>query len=482
MPYVPLAGFAPDLDPTAPGILTDCDGWIPSPRGMHTGYTASDAGFTALAATCVSFTVARLADGTNKVYAATATNIYQRDSELWTARTSASVTSYVSTDHWAWAVMGNLTFASSLYTNVQYASAAAFVTAGDAPKARTLATQLGFLLAGNIDDGASKPDYVAWSALNNPQSWAASIATLAGSIQLTDTPGAITGMRAFGQDVIVFKSRSTYLLVFQGAPDLWTRRVVATDVGAVAHEAVIDVNTALLFLGYDDLWMMGFDLVPRPIGVGMREWFFADLDRANITKVQGLFDRDRNLCYWFYPQSGGSGNLTKYICYNLDVQKWGAGSLTITCAAETLSTSTSYDSFGSGSTWDTLPDIPYDSSSFFASLPYPAVFGTDKKMKYLAGASTSATFSTGRVGDEHGVSLLQRLAPRWAIQPTSASLTPRYAMTAGGTLSSGTARDMDSRKRFDLLQAARWHAADFSVVGNAEVSGINWTVSGAGEE
>ena len=50
--FVPLAGFVPDADPTTPGILTACDGWVPSPKGMRAANTAFDAGKDALAAAC----------------------------------------------------------------------------------------------------------------------------------------------------------------------------------------------------------------------------------------------------------------------------------------------------------------------------------------------------------------------------------------------------------------------------------------------
>jgi hypothetical protein len=451
---------------------------------MHTHYTAQDADFDALAAACKGLYVSRLNDGTTKTYAGTATKLYELSSGTWTDRSLGAGT-YTSTTVWRWATWGNVTYAVSPYTKLQKATTGAFATVTtsgtDGPKAAVLCTSLGFLIAANYDDGTAYQDGVFWSALNAPDDWRPDVATQCGYTQLRDTPGPITAMRTLNEQIVIYKARSMFVGTYQGPPVLWGFRLVSPDIGAVSQEAVVDVAYAHFWIGYNDIWQ--FDsTVPTPIGGGIREWFFARVDRTQLDKIQGLFDRDRNLIYWFYPTAADAGALTKYIVFNLTTRKWGAGTLSIEFAAEVLTTGDTYDSFSSGTTWDSVPELAYDSGTFSASLPYPAVMNTSHKLCYLAGVAGTSTFTTGRMGEEDAVSLLRRISPRWLSGPTTGSLTNKYAMAAGATLTADTARTMTTGKRFDMLRAARWHAATLTTTGDAELVGFSIDAQPAGTE
>ena len=92
MAFVPLAGFVPDADPTTPGILLECNGWVPTPKGMKAAPSPNDAGYAALGAACFGFYFSRLTDGTAKCYAGTAANLYELGSGTWTDRTGTALT------------------------------------------------------------------------------------------------------------------------------------------------------------------------------------------------------------------------------------------------------------------------------------------------------------------------------------------------------------------------------------------------------
>ena len=115
--FVPLAGFVPDADPTTPGILLQCDGWIPNSRGMRTAYTLTDAGYDALPAACTGYYFSRLNDGTAKCYAGTAAGLYELSGVNWTDRDGGAT--YVSGINWRFATLGNVTYASLGNVNLQ---------------------------------------------------------------------------------------------------------------------------------------------------------------------------------------------------------------------------------------------------------------------------------------------------------------------------------------------------------------------------
>lgn len=51
---IPFQAFAPDLDPTTPGIITDATNMVPTLRGYAGGPSGIDVGMSALAAAALS--------------------------------------------------------------------------------------------------------------------------------------------------------------------------------------------------------------------------------------------------------------------------------------------------------------------------------------------------------------------------------------------------------------------------------------------
>jgi len=485
MPYVPIVGFAPDADPTTPGVLTECDGWIPSPRGLHTGYTASDAGAEALASACKGLYISRRNDNTTALFAATATRLYALSSGTWDDRSPGA---YSSATAWRFATQGNITLAASLTNKLQAASGDgdfALVTNGgtDAPKASVICTSLGFVMLGNYDDGTAYVDGWFCSALQNYLDWAPAVSTQCANGRLLDTPGPITAMRTLNETVIAFKERAVYQGTYQGPPVIWSWRLLSSDVGATGQEAVVDLYYALAWLGYDGIWLMGGDGVPQRIDGGIREWLFGRIDYTYLSAVKGLYDRQRQLVYWWYPtRDEGSGALEHYVCYNLQTKRWGAGSVTIEWAAETLSTSETYATYFDGfSTWDSIPDTTYDFAGWFGSVPYTSVVNSSHKLAYLGGAASTSTARLNRFGDEAGITFMRRVAPRWTRVPTAATLACGYVADTGDAMTDDTPVTMASN-RFDLHRSARWHDFELSTTGDAEFSGLTLDYRVAGRE
>jgi hypothetical protein len=175
MAFVPLAGFVPDADPTTPGILVECDGWLPSPKGMRSAYGATDAGYAALNAACTGFYFSRLTDGTSKCYAGTSTALWELTSGTWTDRTRTA-SAYAATTHWRFITGGLITYASNIYNKIQSATSGVFADIAAAPKAALLAGAYGFLIAGNYDTGSGVPDGLFWSAQYDPTNWTPDVA------------------------------------------------------------------------------------------------------------------------------------------------------------------------------------------------------------------------------------------------------------------------------------------------------------------
>ena len=485
MAAVQIAGFVPDADPTTPGVWTACDGWIPTTKGMRSAYEPVSVGYAAMAAECKGATIARLVDGSTRVIAGTATKLYDIQSGVWTDITRATGGDYNgSTVRWRFAQVGNVTVAVNKLDLPQSSNTSgAFANVSGMPKARYIASSSStsgeFLMLGATNDSslgisggpnADDENRVWWSGIGNYTTWAPSLSTQAGTLQLVDTPGPLTGLKPLGDYVIAYKERATYVLTYNGATVLWGARNVSNEVGALSNEAVVNTGTAHYFIGVDSIYKFAGD-VPQDIGNGIKEWFFSDLDSSDPSKVQGLYDRYRDMVYWFYPSQSGNGAVDHWIALHVSSGRWGAGSTTIECCLEAIGASITYDTFGAGLTYDTLPDVVYDSDYWSEGRSYPAIFTTSHVMSSLSGGSTTNSFTTGWMGDEVAYSFVRRMTPRWQVLPTSATCVHSHCSILGDAVLSNAASTM-SEGRFDLRQSSRWHRFAIEATGTAELSAL----------
>jgi len=68
---IELQGFAPDLDPATPGVITDCDLIVPSTQGFTAANSRVDVGLAALDSACKGAYVGTLLDGSKRIVAGT---------------------------------------------------------------------------------------------------------------------------------------------------------------------------------------------------------------------------------------------------------------------------------------------------------------------------------------------------------------------------------------------------------------------------
>ena len=482
--FVPLKGFLPDLDPTIPGIILECNGFLPSKMGLRSAFSAANYGYDALAAACKGFTVARKTDGTTRVIAGTESKLYEISGTSWVDRTRASGGDYTtSTGKWRFGQFGNITYAVNKLDTPQYSSSGAFADHPEMPKCAIVETANQFVLIGNTNDATYGDQTDRWwcSAIGDPDDFTTSVATQCVTARLTDVPGAITAIRGLDEQVAFFKQRGLYVATYQGPPTVWGFRLVSQDVGTFCQESAVKVGSVIYFMGYEDFYL--FDgTVPRPIGDGIREWFFNEqLSRDVADKTWGFFDRYNMIIYWFYASVDGSGTVDKWIAYRPTTGTWGAGTLTVEAAGEFLTASPTYDSFGLGLTYDTLPDVVYDSSYWGTTAPAPAVFTSSHILSTLDGASGTGTLKTGWVGDDQDYSTVRRVIPRWKDEPTSATLVHTYVTSLGGTEASNSSTSMEEG-RFDVMQSGRWHQDEVTTVGTCDLGGFAYDTSGSGQE
>ena len=491
---IPLTGFAPDLDPATPGVISDCSNLIPTPRGFageHTPVVTSNA----LASTCYGMATLLRQDGNLREIAGTSTRLYELSGVTWTDVSKAGGYSAVN-GRWRFTQFGNVSIATNGADSIQgsTSSSVAFAPLAkglvNAPSAQIVETVAGFVMAFNTNDAPGSPIYGyspdRWwcSALYDQTDWTPSVTTQCATGRFIDAPGPITAAKRLGDNMVVYKDRSMFIGTYQGPPIIWGWQQVSSEVGAVSPDSIVNIGTAHIFFGADHFWM--FD-GSRPVDIGtpIREWFLANSSSTGRSLMQASYDRKSNLVRFYYTSSGGTlGTLDRCLVYHVPTNRWGRADMTIEAVSECIIPGVTFDQFGTfngGSwTWDTLPNISYDSDTFASQFGIQGVVDTSHRLNSMTGTPLRSTILTGAYGDDDIYSSLKRVRCRFTIQPASASIITSCAADSATPYSTTTHTASLNGSKFDILQQGKWHRAQFTFNGPFEISAVEFQLQRRG--
>ena len=478
---IPIAGFAPDADPTTPGVLTDCTNLIPNLIGMQGGPSAvTPSGVPALAAACQGAAVVTKLDGTRRMFAGAQAAIYELSGGSWVDRSRGGGYTGGAESLWSIAQFGDATLMANRADTIQRSTSGAFADIATAPKAEIVFSVGAFVMALNVNDGADKVDGWHCCAAYDDTSWTPSVTTQATSGRLVATPGALTAGGRLGEYAVAYKARSMYLGQYVGAPVVWDWTLIpGGNAGCVGKNAWCDIGGVHFFVGDYNFWL--FDGTrPVPIADGiLRTWFSANCSQSYKYKIICQFDKVTNTVWVFYPSTNAS-TLDSALVYHVLSKKWGRADRSIQTSLEYVSATVTIDGLTAYSaTIDGLPSTPFDSQFWLSGGRAMSVFNTSHQLQSLTGDSTSSELVTGDVGDDDAVLLLQQIRLRFAVAPTAATVQTWHKMQSGASFSLGPSGTMNDGK-FDCLKSARWHRAQIGFTGPGTVTGMNAKYKPAG--
>ena len=219
------------------------------------------------------------------------------------------------------------------------------------------------------------------------------------SSDLMDSPGDIRALRRLGNDVVAYKERSMYIGRYVGAPMVWTWIQIPGEIGTPSAESVVNIGTSHIFVGFEDIYLFDGSR-PQPIGQKIKQWFFRSVNPSYRHKIVGSHDRARSLVRFHYPSLASTGDLDACLVYHYPTGRWGTEDMAIEAAVEYTSAGVTYDSLGTTySTWDSLPDIAYDSPFWTAESLVPAVVDANHNLMQLTGVASTASITTGDRGE-----------------------------------------------------------------------------------
>ena len=477
---VRFAGFAPDVDQTTKGIFTDCDQIIPTVKGFKSAPAPVSTALAAAAGAVTGAALIKKLDNSIRLFLGSSAKIEEATSV--TALTDRSAAGgYTGTNTWRFAQFGDVTMATNKAQLIQSSTTGAFATVAGSPQAAGLETVGQFVFAFDTIDGTygTRPDGWWCSALSDYTSWTPSIATQATVGRLTSAPGPITAAKRIGDGLVLYKERAMYLGSYIGPPAIWSFQELPGPVGCSSHEAVVSIGTAHYFPGYDDFYV--FDGARAvSLNAPVKNWFYADASKANLSSIKGLLDIEKSLIYWYYPQEG-STSITRGIVYNYKTNQWALAHRTIETVVYHDAAGITYDDLGGlYSTYADLPNIPYD-SFYQAGRPTPAIVNTSHVVQTLTGVTNTSYITTGDYGDESVFVTPRRVRPRFAQSPTSSTLVNYYREELGDSLTTDYTTTLTDGK-YDFMRSSKWHRFRFNMVGNHEIYGFDVDTVEDGDE
>jgi hypothetical protein len=487
--YVPIVGFAPDADPTTEGIFTDCDLIIPTLRGVKALPGDAAAGVPAAPSAVASMYAYKLTDGTNRIIGGTEggasiqSKLYDVTTSDWTDR-SAGGGDYTATAaaRWTFADYGDSLYAAQKGAQIQKSTGGAFAAVTGAPYASIIVPVLDFIVAFNMDDTdvdatyGDDPNRWRCTAAGNTDDWTINIATQATTGLLADTPGAITAAAAIGSNLVAFKPTALYLGQYVGAPAVWGwQRVPGDGLGAFSHYSVANVEgVGVLFPGRDNFYVFDGSRA-TPIGTNrVAEFFYSDLDYEYNNRIISFHDRKDWNVYWWYPSTTSAGVLDRFLVYNYRADKWGFGRKTVKFAFEFLEPGLTYNELGTNySTWDDLPNAPWDTAFASAGTYKPAVVGTDNTVYKLEGVGNNSYYTTNQYGVDGNPLVVTRIRPRFKTAATTGAQVHTYTDQLGTAETTSNASTTMVAGSFDHVWEARWHRVKHSYTGSMEIMGLD---------
>lgn len=490
---IPVIGYAPDIDPRTPGVITSCAAFIPSLKGMKAAPAAQNISLPALAAACQGAAVLRKLDDTTRFIAGTGTALYEASASSWTDRTRASGGAYgLGTDvTWTFAQFGDVSIAAAKSDLLQASTSGAFADVAEAPRASIVETFDQYVLLCDVFDqgaqfdSADRPNGWWICARGDYTDWTPSITTQCATGTLTSSPGKIRAARRFGNSVVMYKERSMYVMTYVGGAGIVDIQEIPGNVGAQSQGSVVFVGSPEeprhIFMGFEDFY--SFDgSRPVPIGSPLKETVFGELNKKYSYAIRALHDPINSRIFFYYP-TADSPNPDKCVVYNYKTGRWGRDDRTIEAVAEFITTGVTWDDLGTlYATWHDLPNVSWDSSFWTSGFPVPAIFNTSHRIQTLDGTPATSSFTTGDIGSDEFVTYVDEVFPLYLTRPTTGTLTNFYKTYLGDSYTTDASTTMSATHggTFHFRRTANWHKFTFEYTGAAEIPAVRISAQFAG--
>ena len=471
--------FAPDVDPTVPGILLDMTNMVPTAKGYRSYPRLTKYTINALPAECVGAygttiggQLVILAGISNKLYFLNNTTSFA-DSLLTPTATSG---------RWRFdEYAGVIVAVNGVNTPYTYNGTTFGNLAGSPPVASIVqATKYSlFLILANSSD---------WISTLNSTVWTPSIATETVTGTIRSGSGNITAAHRIRGGIAIYKKKTLTFGQFSGPPFFWNfGNGISDEIGTYGQECVANIGDIHYFPGPDDFYSFdGYSLQRLPNN--LKEWFFDNLNQSVADHIVARWDQKRSLIFWHFPsvRANPSTALDSWICFNVRTGKW---------AADTSATRIDFPLFSTIETGQLTYSVLTTLYPTYAAMNFDygdlqsrtneqasAIRNDDHALHIYNGNPGEASLTTHDFGDRDNMFQITGVRPHYEIYPDSATLQPLSQLKKSGTAPvAGTARAISDDWEFNFINTARMQRLKHVSQGECEMTGLEAAIGYGGD-
>lgn len=413
MPGFPA--WRPDAPSIATGFARDVEGVLPI-AGAWGPWPSLEAIGQALGAACRGAYIARGAGGAARIFAGTATKLYEwaGAGSAWTEVTrgiSTSVDNYAlgTDDTWSFDQFGNELIAVNGVDEPQQftlASDTEFADLGGSPPAGAKFVRVvgdhvwmaNFTAAlgpsGIVPNGGSQ---IVWSGFRDPDFF--TLGQKSCSFATFPSGGAVQGMTTQLAGIVLLERQvwryvKDPIKIFDFAPILEGQ-------GTSAPHSLIQHEDTALYYGTDGFTKVNAGGVAQIGTEWLDNWALENFNQTRLKQIIGALDPVRMRAFWIYPNASNTASYLHngIVCYDMmnPERPWSKAAI----EAEYI--------FGGGTPGVTLADLDtlytdlagweaagltVGSDSFLGGAPRLAAFDGDHKLSFFTGVGVGATMQT----------------------------------------------------------------------------------------
>lgn len=465
--HVEWLGFAPDADPTAPGVITSCSMLVPNDRGMiaypRPTFTSSQTGAPSATVETLGFI-----EGMNSYFfAGSGTRIYQINDQLsgngWKDVTPTTTYTAINEGVWTFDSFGQ--YALAAYGDTKFLNTATvpllasfggdntFVPVSGAPMASVLAVASGFVMLMNYNDASAQyPDGWWCSARYDHTSWTLTPGASTKG-RLVDSQGPITAAIEFDNAIYAFKRNSFYRGSYvDGSLTVWEWDKLPFKVGCRTQKMVCRDDSRIYFVTEDDIYSFdGANLAPLMSGK-VKRWFqgaFALALQYYLNRVQLKYDAATSSVVLMFQHS--VGNMIMLV-YHVPTARFGFGDSIYDAVVVGKPITLGPAMYGIRSADHKAYRITGD-FNYVTGQPYP-------------------TLVTGDWGDDREAVEETEVRLRLLTAPAISRGSIQTRETLDASLGAATTVNRSADGKYELRRNARWARYSFEFDGHVETTGF----------
>lgn len=386
----------PPFEPDRSQYALDASTWIVNAIPVRDGWGPLPAvvPFTqALPAACKGACFARTASGSFRIFAGTATGLYELNQTdySWTDVSGLSAPYGVpAEDKWCFTQFGNTLFASNIadpHQSIDLTSGTDFAdAAGSPPQAKYTWIAGEYFCLGHL---ATDPTAIMTSGIGDASYW--TIGQRGCDIQPFPDGGEIKGGIGAERGATIFqRSMIRGMAIASGGDYSFTTQVINPGRGVLAPLTIAQIGPGQYFYYSGDGFFTGPE--GRPIGAErVDRWFLEQADSAKIGEARSVADPFNKIVWTQAIDASGAKFL---VGYNWQLDRWCYADNNVSEMVPMVTPGVTWDGIETlFASWDEA-DIPWDSAILSGGLLRFAAFDTDNKLGFFTGLPRAATLTT----------------------------------------------------------------------------------------